>query len=897
MATVARTMMGAVVLLVVCCATVRANPPNPDLLDWRGPCFNCYNYAIDRKDAFFAQPPIAGPLTCSNTTCAAVDNGLAVATWPGPAAGPAPAGWPANACPIGDCLVALVVDPGTDFHWYRYNATGVWSHKQGQTPATDLDAAGNPMGVANPPHVAALGAYNFCSYMCVPQPPAPLPGVISDTPWAPVEILRAWVNRGTGVMDLFHDFADVIATLSHLPSGIPVPDPGWSNNEAFRGYSLASRSDAQPMFPPYLRVFDGVVAYFSDLAGTSGTTVSYFLDDFGLEAFLAAQFGCELPSCNDDNPCTDDSCTSVGGAFVCQHTPNTLECNDGNRCTVDDTCTGGACVGTPDLGTCHYQCYEVRRKAFAGPTVTLDDAFGSAQTVVELPEQLCAPADKNDEDPDAPGEPDHLAGYRVRHPFSPRLQQRFVNQFGASVLDIVRPDRLQVPTAKSLTGPTPALVWPKTNHFQCYRIRQSRGTPRFVPVPGVEVEDQFGTATVTVKRPVRLCAPVDKSGENPGVEDDPVHLLCYRTSFAPFPTLTPFVNNQFGPQSFILLRRTELCVPSLLAAAAPAVACGACVALNAADQGTRSCDAFDDGQANASCLLPDEIRDALTDVLAAQAPGCVSAAQLEFVPAAPSGFRVPRATNGRDFEIDQGFDEEFDLSDVATKAGTAGYTVGEARGFAKKTTVLDNLKDLNGNDVWFYIGHGVVDDDGEAVGIEARDGDTRQQVSLAEMITAIQADGNAPGLMIMGGCGLGGLTESLVAACSKVAVGWDRPVRSAPQVAGIKAFWARLVAGDTIMAAVAAAEAAYVAEQTSQKTKIEGLKTLATAQLNALKAEANPSQETQDQIATLEGVIPTINTQLAEVVADLETPPQLQINTKPNIDPDTAKLTDVIPAS
>jgi len=36
----------------------------------------------------------------------------------------------------GGYVVALVVKPGGDYHWYRQDSDGTWSHKQGQLPAT-----------------------------------------------------------------------------------------------------------------------------------------------------------------------------------------------------------------------------------------------------------------------------------------------------------------------------------------------------------------------------------------------------------------------------------------------------------------------------------------------------------------------------------------------------------------------------------------------------------------------------------------------------------------------------------------------------------------------------------------------------------------------------------------
>ncbi|MFH1532386.1 MAG: hypothetical protein ABIK09_16805 [Pseudomonadota bacterium] len=48
--------------------------------------------------------------------------------------------------------------------------------------------------------------------------------------------------------------------------------------------------------------------------------------------------------CDDQNPCTDDSCTETGG---CAHVPNVADCDDGDPCTVADECGAGLCAGTP----------------------------------------------------------------------------------------------------------------------------------------------------------------------------------------------------------------------------------------------------------------------------------------------------------------------------------------------------------------------------------------------------------------------------------------------------------------------------------------------------------------------------------------------------------------------
>ena len=58
--------------------------------------------------------------------------------------------------------------------------------------------------------------------------------------------------------------------------------------------------------------------------------------------------------CNDNNPCTDDSCNPQTG---CVHTNNTAPCNDGNACTQGDTCQSGTCQGAPVTCTASDQCH------------------------------------------------------------------------------------------------------------------------------------------------------------------------------------------------------------------------------------------------------------------------------------------------------------------------------------------------------------------------------------------------------------------------------------------------------------------------------------------------------------------------------------------------------------
>jgi hypothetical protein len=134
---------------------------------WNDPawveCNNCYNYACNIRTDTFAQPGYAhgiDPSTnCQEVGNAAQADGLQQAE---------------KKCAGCTHLVALVIAPDyPDYHWYRLDDNGRWSHKPGGTPATDLDASDHP--ITNPEtaerHYSGpdydLDYNTFCTYYCV----------------------------------------------------------------------------------------------------------------------------------------------------------------------------------------------------------------------------------------------------------------------------------------------------------------------------------------------------------------------------------------------------------------------------------------------------------------------------------------------------------------------------------------------------------------------------------------------------------------------------------------------------------------------------------------------------------------------------------------------------------
>ncbi len=175
------------------------------------------------------------------------------------------------------------------------------------------------------------------------------------------------------------------------------------------------------------------------------------------------------------------------------------------------------------------------------------------------------------EDPLAPLDEKHLKAYQLgtlpgAPPHVPHTV-RVDNQFGTLFVKTSKPDRLLVPTAKSLVGPIPPLVSPTLDHFKCYPVTIATGTPAFPAGKQATVVDQFNQAkTYDIKKPLRLCNPVSVSGAP--IQDQEAHLLCYQIRRAlgqPNHVRIDHihVNNAFGPEQLKTIKDEELCLPSL----------------------------------------------------------------------------------------------------------------------------------------------------------------------------------------------------------------------------------------------------------------------------------------------------------------------------------------------
>jgi|GEM_PF-3338914 len=117
---------------------------------------NCYNYSTNRVTNSFAQPGEASDKEYEELSCDSVRE-AAASDW-----GLTPTDFFEFQQKQDETLIALVVAPDYDYHWYRRDDSGKWSHKPGATPATVFDNSDHEI---DSPETADRGYYtDFCGY-------------------------------------------------------------------------------------------------------------------------------------------------------------------------------------------------------------------------------------------------------------------------------------------------------------------------------------------------------------------------------------------------------------------------------------------------------------------------------------------------------------------------------------------------------------------------------------------------------------------------------------------------------------------------------------------------------------------------------------------------------------
>jgi hypothetical protein len=273
--------------------------------------------------------------------------------------------------------------------------------------------------------------------------------------------------------------------------------------------------------------------------------------------------------CDVAETCTGSSVACPADGFQ----PDGSPCTDNDACTLD-SCEGGACVSVDNLDACtdDFLCYKGKTSQPTPlPGVSLADEFESGNFIIRKGKFLCNPANKNNEgiiDPLT-----HLRGYLIKAatgaPAHVRQTNLLVtNQIGQIRVDTIKPDVLLVPAGKDLGSQPPAPDPQNHNvdHYKCYKVKVTPGTPKFVRTQ-VTVEDQFETPAKTydLRKVKHLCLPVDKNGE--GIKNADANLLCYLTKPSlgqpkHVKRLGVYVTTQFGPERVDTVKEAELCIPS-----------------------------------------------------------------------------------------------------------------------------------------------------------------------------------------------------------------------------------------------------------------------------------------------------------------------------------------------
>ena len=175
---------------------------------------------------------------------------------------------------------------------------------------------------------------------------------------------------------------------------------------------------------------------------------------------------------------------------------------------------------------------------------------------------------------------DHFLSYKVKTAaetasFEKRGPVRLGDQFRTSDYVVLAPKALLLPADKNDEG----VVDPET-HLLEYKIKPSKGTPKFQSLDDVRIVNQCSDVLLTVKQPVSLLVPASKDPNDP-VDPPPVpdpsahlldHFLCYKatlqkkledgTKLPKFPKgLQARVVDQFEERLYDLKSITKLCNP------------------------------------------------------------------------------------------------------------------------------------------------------------------------------------------------------------------------------------------------------------------------------------------------------------------------------------------------
>jgi hypothetical protein len=247
---------------------------------------------------------------------------------------------------------------------------------------------------------------------------------------------------------------------------------------------------------------------------------------------------------------------------VCQDDPSVA-------CKTDGDCTmGGICL-----------------QKFEAQNVSLTDQFdtGGIDVEVKKPKNICPPVEKVPQGPAIQDPNLHYEEYQIKGGAKLDTRVLAADQFGDHVLELGNPKFLLVPTAKDPNGPVAAPL-SGADHYLCRQAKHKKKTCTgdlttkckedqtcidagagtcdlgFQSISGQQLEDQFGSQAVEVKKIKYFCTPAQKDAEPPP-DFNGTHLVGYQLK-GPALAETVHTNNQFGPELLTTKKPKTLYVPA-----------------------------------------------------------------------------------------------------------------------------------------------------------------------------------------------------------------------------------------------------------------------------------------------------------------------------------------------
>jgi hypothetical protein len=278
-------------------------------------------------------------------------------------------------------------------------------------------------------------------------------------------------------------------------------------------------------------------------------------------------------SCNDGNACTTDGCTPASGCF---HTNIGALCNDGNACTTDGCDSASGCFHTDISGNCNdgnactqdgcdsaTGCFHTDISSSCNDANLCDTDACNPQTGCTHTPVVCNDSNQCTTDACVPATGcTHTNNTAACDDNNACTQDGCNPQTGCTHIDTSGSCNDNDPCTNDSCVPaigcvhSPGAGLGCSDHFQCYEVK-----PATFSTPPVTSVDRFGSQTLTLRYPHRLCAPANKNNE--GINDPVQHLVGYEALRTPFVKQKGLViANQFGTTTIDLTRRDILMVPS-----------------------------------------------------------------------------------------------------------------------------------------------------------------------------------------------------------------------------------------------------------------------------------------------------------------------------------------------